>query len=40
MSFMEVFAFLIMPAAVVVIGLSGAWLHMRDLKRHTRHPAE
>jgi hypothetical protein len=40
MSFMEVFAFIIMPAAIVAIGWAGAWLHMRDLKRHPHGPAE
>ncbi|WEJ57587.1 hypothetical protein [Devosia sp. FJ2-5-3] len=40
MSFIEVFAFIIMPILVLAIGSGGAWLHMRDLKRHEQHPAE
>ncbi len=40
MSFIEVFAFIIMPAAVVAVGWAGAWLHLRDLRRHRQHPAE
>jgi hypothetical protein len=41
MTFMELFAFVIMPVAVVAIGSFGAWLHMRDLKHHhPSHPAE
>lgn len=41
MSFIEIFAFLVMPAAVVAIGWGGAWLHMRELRhRHGHHPAE
>jgi hypothetical protein len=41
MTFMEIFAFVIMPVLVVAIGWGGVWLHMRNLNRpHSRHPAE
>jgi uncharacterized protein YneF (UPF0154 family) len=40
MTFMYIYAFIIMPVALVAIGAGGAWLHMRNLKRHMQHPAE
>lgn len=40
MSFIELFAFVIMQVLVVALGAGGTWLHMRNLKRHEQHPAE
>lgn len=41
MTFLEVFAFIIMPLLVAAIGWGAVWLHLWDLKRHNRqHPAE
>ena len=40
MTLMYIYAFIIMPLVVVAIGGLAAWLHLRDLKRHSQHPAE
>ena len=40
MTFLYIYAFVIMPVTVVAIGALGTWLHLRDLKRHSQHPAE
>ncbi|WP_280114009.1 hypothetical protein [Devosia riboflavina] len=40
MTLMYIYAFIVMPVVVVAIGATGAWLHLRDLKRHSHHPAE
>jgi hypothetical protein len=40
MTFLEWYAFVILPALVVAIGAGGAWLHLRDLKSREVHPAE
>jgi hypothetical protein len=40
MTALWVYAFVVMPVLIVSIGALGAWLHLRDLKRHSHHPAE
>lgn len=40
MTFLEAFAFFILPAIVVAIGGGATWLHLHDLKSRQTHPGE
>jgi len=40
MTFLQLFAFFILPLAIAAIGVAAAWLHLRSLKRHNNTPAE
>lgn len=40
MNELQVFAFVVLPAIVVAIGWTGAWLHMRSLKAADRPERE
>jgi len=40
MTSLFIYAFVVMPVTLVAIGGIATWLHLRDLKRHTQHPAE
>jgi hypothetical protein len=41
MTAFQIFALLVLPLLILVIGVGAAWLHIRDLnRRHRLHPGE
>jgi len=40
MTFLQLFAFFILPLVIAAIGAGAAWLHLRGLNRHRNTPAE
>jgi hypothetical protein len=40
MTELALYVFLVLPLVIMAIGLTGAWLHVRSLKRHHNTPAE